>query len=429
MVGREYENGGIARDGAKLVMAVAVAGAQVHGHRRRSFGAGNYGMCGRAFGPRFLWTWPNSRISVMGGEQAASCSPPSARTRWRPGARPDRRGRGDITRADPCQVREQGSLLQHRPALGRRHHRPARHPPVLGLGLAGRLNAPIPKTSLASSECEGQAFRSVLIANRGEIAAASSAPAASEPSWHRRLLRCRRQRASMFAAPTKRSASDRRRRRVYLTSTRISRPPSRPVPTRSTPVRLPLRKRRFRPGRADASLVFIGPAAGHGADGPKAAAREVGRARRRAGHAAGAPDACPTTPSRASQGRRRWWRQGMHVVRVAVDLEALAAARREAQAAFGDERCSGALSRPRHVEVQVFGDEHGHVVHLVRARLLDPAPPPEGCRGGARAVRPRCRPLPHPRGIRRPGASVRSTVTDDAASNSTTRQAMRTIPR
>jgi acetyl-CoA carboxylase carboxyltransferase component len=73
MVGREYEAGGIAKDGAKLVMAVANANVPkftvVIGG---SFGAGNYGMCGRAYGPRFLWMWPNARISVMGGAQAAN---------------------------------------------------------------------------------------------------------------------------------------------------------------------------------------------------------------------------------------------------------------------------------------------------------------------------------------------------------------------
>jgi 3-methylcrotonyl-CoA carboxylase beta subunit len=73
IVGKKYENAGIAKDGAKLVTAVASSAVPkltvlIGG----SFGAGNYGMCGRAFGPRFLWSWPNSRISVMGGEQAAS---------------------------------------------------------------------------------------------------------------------------------------------------------------------------------------------------------------------------------------------------------------------------------------------------------------------------------------------------------------------
>ena len=73
MVGSKYENGGIARDGAKMVTAVATAKVPkftvVIGG---SFGAGNYGMCGRAYSPRFLWMWPNARISVMGGEQASS---------------------------------------------------------------------------------------------------------------------------------------------------------------------------------------------------------------------------------------------------------------------------------------------------------------------------------------------------------------------
>jgi 3-methylcrotonyl-CoA carboxylase beta subunit len=73
MVGKKYENEGIARHGAKMVTAVATANVPkftiiIGG----SFGAGNYGMCGRAYSPRFLWMWPNARISVMGGEQAAS---------------------------------------------------------------------------------------------------------------------------------------------------------------------------------------------------------------------------------------------------------------------------------------------------------------------------------------------------------------------
>src|SRR5690606_12592316 len=72
MVGKDAERRGIAKDGAKLVTAVACARVPkltliIGG----SYGAGNYGMCGRAYSPRFLWTWPNARIAVMGGEQAA----------------------------------------------------------------------------------------------------------------------------------------------------------------------------------------------------------------------------------------------------------------------------------------------------------------------------------------------------------------------
>ncbi|HVB89128.1 MAG TPA: carboxyl transferase domain-containing protein [Beijerinckiaceae bacterium] len=73
MVGRRYESGGIAKDGAKLVTAIACARVpKITVIVGGSFGAGNYGMCGRAFQPRFLFAWPNARISVMGGEQAAS---------------------------------------------------------------------------------------------------------------------------------------------------------------------------------------------------------------------------------------------------------------------------------------------------------------------------------------------------------------------
>src|SRR6202166_3989583 len=73
MVGRKYEAGGIAKDGAKLVTAVSTTAVPkltviIGG----SYGAGNYGMCGRAYEPRFLFMWPNARISVMGGEQAAT---------------------------------------------------------------------------------------------------------------------------------------------------------------------------------------------------------------------------------------------------------------------------------------------------------------------------------------------------------------------
>ena len=87
MVGRKYESGGIAKDGAKMVTAVATAAVPkftviIGG----SFGAGNYGMCGRAYGPRFLWMWPNARISVMGGEQAASVLAQIRRSTRREGA-------------------------------------------------------------------------------------------------------------------------------------------------------------------------------------------------------------------------------------------------------------------------------------------------------------------------------------------------------
>ena len=137
MVGREYENKGIARDGAKLVTAVACSVVPkftvVIGG---SFGAGNYGMCGRAYDPRFLWMWPNARISVMGGEQAALGAGRGAAPRRR-------RVRGGVQGRHPRPVRDPGlALLLDRPALGRRHHRPGRHPSGARHGARGRRARP-----------------------------------------------------------------------------------------------------------------------------------------------------------------------------------------------------------------------------------------------------------------------------------------------
>ena len=126
MVGGKYEAEGIAKHGAKLVTAVATAQVpKITLLIGGSFGAGNYGMAGRAYSPRFLFTWPNSRISVMGGEQAAS----------RAGDRPPRRrqmdqeaGRG-LQGADPRGLRSAGQpVARDLAAVGRRHHRPRPDP-------------------------------------------------------------------------------------------------------------------------------------------------------------------------------------------------------------------------------------------------------------------------------------------------------------
>ncbi|MBB5207524.1 carboxyl transferase domain-containing protein [Chiayiivirga flava] len=149
MVGRKYENGGIARDGAKMVMAVACAKVPkftvVIGG---SFGAGNYGMCGRAYSPRFLWMWPNARISVMGGEQAASVL---ARVR-RDGI--EARG-GSWSSEDEdtfkAPIREQFEAQGHPYYASARLWDdgiidPAQTRRVLGLALSASLNAPVEQT-------------------------------------------------------------------------------------------------------------------------------------------------------------------------------------------------------------------------------------------------------------------------------------------
>jgi 3-methylcrotonyl-CoA carboxylase beta subunit len=149
MVGRKYENEGIARNGAKMVTAVATAQVPkftviIGG----SFGAGNYGMCGRAYSPRFLWMWPNARISVMGGEQAASVLATVKRD-------------GIEAKGGSWSAEEEAAFKA--PILAQYEHQghpyyatarlwddgvidPADTRRVLALGLSAALNAPIPDT-------------------------------------------------------------------------------------------------------------------------------------------------------------------------------------------------------------------------------------------------------------------------------------------
>jgi 3-methylcrotonyl-CoA carboxylase beta subunit len=149
MVGRKYENEGIARHGAKMVTAVATAAVPkftviIGG----SFGAGNYGMCGRAFSPRMLWMWPNARISVMGGEQAASV----LATVRRDGI--EARGgswSAEEEAAFKAPLREQYEVQGHPYYASARLWDdgvidPADTRTVLGLGLSAALNAPISET-------------------------------------------------------------------------------------------------------------------------------------------------------------------------------------------------------------------------------------------------------------------------------------------
>ncbi len=149
MVGKKYETGGIAKDGAKMVTAVSCAKVPkftvlIGG----SFGAGNYGMCGRAFNPRFLWTWPNARISVMGGEQAAAV----LATVKRDGLE----GKGGSWTAEEEEAFK-APIRQQYEDQGNPYYATARlwddgvidpkdTRTVLGLGLSAAMNAPIEKT-------------------------------------------------------------------------------------------------------------------------------------------------------------------------------------------------------------------------------------------------------------------------------------------
>jgi 3-methylcrotonyl-CoA carboxylase beta subunit/propionyl-CoA carboxylase len=147
MVGRQYERGGIAKDGAKMVHAVANSVVPkftviIGG----SFGAGNYGMCGRAYEPRFLWMWPNARISVMGGEQAAGVLTTVKREQL---ARENK----TLSEEEEQQIRQ--PILDKYDTEGSPYYStarlwddgildPAQTRKVLALALAASFNAPIP---------------------------------------------------------------------------------------------------------------------------------------------------------------------------------------------------------------------------------------------------------------------------------------------
>lgn len=151
MVGKSYEAGGIAKDGAKLVHAVSCAQVPkltvlIGG----SFGAGNYGMCGRAFNPRFLWSWPNARISVMGGEQAASVLAQVKKDAMNAGRAGEPRVLWPVAEEEAFKkpIREQYETQGHPYYASARLWDdgiidPADTRMVLGLGLSAALNAPI----------------------------------------------------------------------------------------------------------------------------------------------------------------------------------------------------------------------------------------------------------------------------------------------
>ena len=150
MVGKKYEASGIAKDGAKMVTAVSCAKVPkltviIGG----SFGAGNYGMCGRAYGPRFLWMWPNARISVMGGAAGGE--------RPRDGAARRHRGRAAATGRRRRKRRSSSPILEQYDRQGHPYYATARlwddgviapedTRRVLALALSAALNAPVETT-------------------------------------------------------------------------------------------------------------------------------------------------------------------------------------------------------------------------------------------------------------------------------------------
>ena len=375
MVGRAYEAGGIAKHGAKMVTAVACARVPkltviIGG----SFGAGNYAMCGRAYSPRFLWMWPNARISVMGGEQAAAVLATVRRDQlgdaWAAGEEED------FKKPIRDQYEEQGSPYYSTARIwddGIIDPLDTRR--VLGLGLAACAARRWSRPATASPDVT--MFATVLIANRGEIAVRITR------TLHRLGIR-----AVVTCRPTTPAAGRRRRRprggrgQLPVRRGRHRRGAGQRGRGRAPRLRVPGREPRAGPGvrreRPGVHRAATGRDRRHGRQDRRQAHGQRGGRAGRAGQRGGRADRCRTgrggRGGRARRGRGgaaqavgRRRREGMRLVSSTGGLaEAIAAARREAQAAFGDptllvERW---VSRPRHIEVQVFADAHGHVVHL-----------------------------------------------------------------
>ena len=391
MVGREYENGGIAKDGAKLVTAVACSVVPkftvVIGG---SFGAGNYGMCGRAYDPRFLWMWPNARISVMGGEQAASVL--ATVPRLRHAASLDAEDEEAFKAPIREQYEAQGSPYYSTARLWDDGIiDPADTRRVLGMGLAAAANAPDPGAVLrrlpdvrAMTYLNPPALPgTLLIANRGEIAL--------------RVMRTARRMGIRTVAiytdarpPTPRTfcAADAGPTACRATSTsrRVVRRPPGPVRTPSIPATASCPSApAFARAVEAAGIKLVGPSAdGDGAMGRKDAAREIAVAAGVPVVPRGEGAGFPMLVKAAAGGGGK----GMRIVRAAADYdEAVAAARREARSRV--RRRHPPDREVRRARTAHRGTDHRRCARQrpapVRAGLLDPTPPPEGPRGGPRA--------------------------------------------
>ena len=219
-----------------------------------SYGAGNYGMCGRAYDPRFLFTWPNAKIAVMGPQQLAGVMSIVRRSRRASAGRPfdeeadDRVARGGRG-ADRARV---ACVLHERQAVRRRDHRPARHPHrarhrALGRALQRRSRA---AAASASSGCESRRptthpIRKLLIANRGEIARRIIRTAGDGHRHRRGVLRRRRRRAVRAGGRRGRARSLARRGATRICDPGDPWPPSQPpVPTPCIPATASSRSRR-----------------------------------------------------------------------------------------------------------------------------------------------------------------------------------------
>ena len=211
MVGKAYEEAGMIKHGSKMIQAVTSATVpQITIYCGASFGAGNYGMCGRGFHPRFCFSWPNAKTAVMGGEQAAETmaivTEAAAARRGKPVEKA--KARCDEG-ADHRRVRRpDGRVLHQRARARRRRDRSARHPRVLAEVLAicreaeariAAAHAVFGRAAMSGGSMKRTPFHKILIANRGEIALRIMRTARASRLWRGRGLFGRRPRCAACA--------------------------------------------------------------------------------------------------------------------------------------------------------------------------------------------------------------------------------------
>ena len=411
IVGKASEEAGMIKHGSKMIQAVSNANVpQITLMCGASFGAGNYGMCGRAYNPRFLFSWPNAQTAVMGAEQAAltMANVMEAGAR-RKGQEPDTAQIEDLKRRIVGEFPEpERRLLDLGTHARRRHHRPARHPQCAGLRAVDLPRSRRPHAAPGAVR-RGPAMKSLLVANRGEIA--------------RRIMRTARRIGIRTIAIYSDADRDALHVREADSALRIGGAAPRESYLNIAAIIAAAKKSgaaAVHPGYGflaenadfaqaviDAGLVWVGP--------PPAVIRQMGdkaqakRIARSAGvptipgaepddqtnaglTAAALPLGFPLMIKAAAGGGGR----GMRLVTRDGDLTAaLEAARSEAQHAFGNGHLllERALEGARHIEVQVFADRHGNIVHLgerdcsVQRRhqkLIEESPSPGRRRGAAR---------------------------------------------
>ena len=387
MVGKDYEQAGIIKDGAKMINAVTnstvphltvIMGA--------SYGAGNYGMCGRAYGPRFLFAWPNAKMAVMGPQQLAGVLSIVARQSAESAGRPfdeeaDAVQRQAVEDADRARVARRSSTPGSSTTTA--SSTPATPAPCSASRC--RLCTPTSSRAAAASACSGCSRRCLRSAGCSSPTAVRSPAASSAPRgpWASRPSRSsptptRTHRSSR--SPTRPSTCPGARRATPTSTSATSWPPPRRTGADAVHPGYGFLSENaaFARACAAAGLTFVGPPpeaieamgskiGGQGADGRRGRARPPRRHRRpqtvRSGRRGRGAIGFPLLVKAAFGGGGR----GMRVARSTPELdEAVGSATREAAAAFGDgtvflERF---VESPRHVEVQIFADTHGTVVHL-----------------------------------------------------------------